>query len=105
MINTRHAVVTATLIALTAVMTPLAASAGNATTGLNSSQPLQSSFVQFLPGDNWPSINQSLPGPVAYDRISALATNAAYVSDGSDPFYLRDQRLLRDEFGYSNGNG
>lgn len=104
MINTRHTVVTATLIALTAGMTPLAASAGNATSGLSSSQPLQP-FVRFLQGSNWPSMNQSLPGQVAYDRTSAVAMNAAYVSDGSDPSYLRDQQRLREEFGYSNGNG
>jgi hypothetical protein len=40
-----------------------------------------------------------------YDQASKKAAGTAYVSDGSDPSYLREQRLLRHEPGYSVGMG
>ena len=40
-----------------------------------------------------------------YDQANAVMANAAYVGDGSDPSYLRDQQRLVEEFGYSSSNG
>ena len=40
-----------------------------------------------------------------YDQRSAVAANAAYISDGSDPSYLQDQAKLLTEPGYSIGTG
>jgi hypothetical protein len=40
-----------------------------------------------------------------YDQASVIAVNAAYVGDGSDPCYLRDQQELTREPGYSVGTG
>lgn len=40
-----------------------------------------------------------------YGLVGAKVTNAAYVSDGSDPSYLRVQKELLTEPGYSIGTG
>ncbi len=42
----------------------------------------------------WPRLN-------VIDRANAMFTNAAYVGDGFDPSYLRDQQKLVNEPGYS----
>jgi hypothetical protein len=39
------------------------------------------------------------------DGLDAKVTNAAYVSDGRDPSYLRVQKELLTEPGYSIGTG
>jgi len=40
-----------------------------------------------------------------FDQAGAKATDAAYVSDGSDPSYLWVQKELLNEPGYSIGTG
>jgi len=40
-----------------------------------------------------------------HDGAGAMVSSAAYVSDGSDPSYLRDQQALLNEPGYSIGTG
>ena len=40
-----------------------------------------------------------------YDQTSAMAAKAAFVGDGSNPSYLRDQQQLMNEPGYSIGTG
>jgi hypothetical protein len=71
--------------------------------------------------DAAPAREQAAPYPVAlfdsasrmdrspllrpYDPASAMAANTAYLGDGSDPSYLRDQEQLRNEPGYSIGTG
>jgi len=40
-----------------------------------------------------------------YDQANAVMAIAAYVGDGSNPNYLRDQQQLLEEFGYSSSNG
>jgi len=40
-----------------------------------------------------------------YDQAAAVVANSAYVGDGSNPNYLRDQQQLVKEFGYSSSNG
>ena len=39
------------------------------------------------------------------DDVGTMVSNVAYVSDGSDPSYLRDQQALLKEPGYSIGTG
>ncbi len=39
------------------------------------------------------------------EQVGAMVTNAAYVSDGSDPSYLQVQKELLNEPGYSIGTG
>jgi hypothetical protein len=63
-------------------------------------RPTAQAFVQF---DQAGIIYQStLLWP--YDRDSAMAANAAYVGDGSDPSYLGFQQQVTKEPGYSFSN-
>ena len=41
----------------------------------------------------------------AYGQSGTMAENAAFVSDGSTPGYLQEQREVRHEPGYSVGTG
>jgi hypothetical protein len=40
-----------------------------------------------------------------FDQSSLMAATAAFVSDGANPSYLREQQQLRNEPGYSIGTG
>ncbi|HTW69836.1 MAG TPA: hypothetical protein VME47_08130 [Acetobacteraceae bacterium] len=64
-------------------------------------QPAAHPFAQF---DQAGLIEQGAPLR-PYDQATAAAGNAAYVSDGSDRSYLRDQQQSMDEPGYSIGTG
>ncbi len=43
--------------------------------------------------------------PRLFERVGAKVTRAAFVSDGCDPSYLRVQKELLNEPGYSIGTG
>jgi hypothetical protein len=49
--------------------------------------------------------NPAANSPAQFDRAGVIAASAAFVGDGSNPAYLRDQTQLRDEPGYSIGTG
>jgi hypothetical protein len=78
---------------------PAIALALSAATAL--AQPRTRPFAQF---DQTSLSSHSTPLR-PYDQASAMAANAAYVGDGSDPSYLRQQQELTQEPGYSISTG
>jgi len=59
-----------------------------------------------------PFVQSDQPGLIVHsvqllspNQGSAIATDAAYIGDGSDPSYISDQRKLLSEPGYSIGTG
>jgi len=64
-------------------------------------QPAPRPFAQF---DQTSLMGHGASLP-PYDQGDAMAANAAFLSDGSSPSYLQDQRRLTDEPGYSIGTG
>lgn len=64
-------------------------------------QPTATPFTQF----NQPSLIVHSVQLRHYDQGSAIAADAAYIGDGSDPSYLGNQGKLELEPGYSVGTG
>lgn len=64
-------------------------------------QPTAQPFAQF---DQASLLGRNTPLR-PYDQASAQATLGAYIGDGADPSYLREQQELLTEPGYSVGTG
>jgi len=64
-------------------------------------RPAANQHLQF----HEPSVINHATPPRPFDQVGAMVTNAAYVSDWSDPSYQQVQKELMNEPGYSISTG